>query len=43
MIARLLEIKWRNFSEDEIAKHLELFHTPNFTIDDLNKYFPKNK
>lgn len=40
IIKRLLEIKWWNLSDDEISKHLELFHTPDFTLEDLNKHFP---
>lgn len=41
MINRLLEIKWWNMSDEEITKCIDLFHTPNPTIENLDKYFPK--
>lgn len=41
IIARLLEIKWWNLPDEEITKHLELFHTPDFTMEDLDKHFPR--
>ncbi len=37
---RLDEIQWWNLSDNEITKIVELFHLPNPTIDDINKYFP---
>lgn len=43
IIERLLEIKWWNLPDEEITKHIDLFHTPDFTIDDLDKHFPRNK
>lgn len=42
MRARLLEIQWWNLSDDDITKVIDLFHIPNPTIDDINKYFPEN-
>lgn len=41
MIDRLLEIQWWNLSDDDITKVIDLFHMPNLTIEELNKYFPK--
>lgn len=41
MIERLLEIQWWNHSDEEITKAIDLFHTENPTIEDLNRYFPK--
>lgn len=40
IIQRLLEIKWWNLEDEEITKHLDLFHTPDFTMEDLNRHFP---
>lgn len=41
MIARLLEIKWWDLPDKEITKVIDLFHTKNPTIEDLDKYFPQ--
>ena len=41
MINRLLEIEWWNLSDEGISKVIDLFHTPNPSADDLNKYFHK--
>lgn len=41
IIERLLEIKWWNFSDEEITTHIEFFRNPDLTIDKLNAYFPK--
>ena len=41
MINRLLEIQWWNLPDEEITKVIDIFHTPNPTIEDLNKYFPR--
>lgn len=41
MINRLLEIEWWNLSDEGISKVIDLFHTPNPSVDDLNKYFHK--
>lgn len=43
IIERLNVIQWWNLPDEEITKVVELFHTPNPTIDDLNKYFPMKK
>lgn len=40
MIERLLEIQWWNLSDEEITKVIDLFHTPNPTLEELNRYFP---
>lgn len=40
VVDRLLEIKWWNLPDEEITKCIELFHTPNPTLEDINKYFP---
>ena len=40
MIDRHLEIQWWKLPE-EITKVIDLFHTKNPTLEDLNKYFPK--
>lgn len=41
MISRLLEIKWWNLPDEKITKVIDLFHTKNPNIEDLNKYFPR--
>ena len=41
MIVRLLEIKWWNLPDEDITKALALFHKPNPTLDDINKFFPQ--
>lgn len=41
MIERLLEIQWWNLPDAEIARCIDLFHIPNPTVDDVNKFFPK--
>lgn len=40
MIDRLLEIQWWNLPDEEISNVIDLFHTKNPTLEDLNKYFP---
>ena len=42
VIERLLEIKWWNLPDEEITQIKELFHIPNPTLEDLDKYFPRN-
>ncbi|MBR6030660.1 MAG: CatB-related O-acetyltransferase [Bacteroidaceae bacterium] len=42
MIERLLEIKWWNLPDEEITRTKDLFHIPNPTLDDLERYFPRN-
>lgn len=39
VIDRLLEIQWWNLPESEITKVIDLFHTPDLTLKDINKYF----
>lgn len=39
MIAKLQEVKWWDLSDDEITKRIQLFHTPNPTLEDIEKYF----
>lgn len=41
IIVRLLEIKWWDLPDEEITKHIDLFHKPDITMDDLNQHFPK--
>lgn len=43
MIDRLLEIQWWNLPDEEITKHIDLFHKANLTLEDLDNYFPRNK
>jgi acetyltransferase-like isoleucine patch superfamily enzyme len=40
VIERLLEIKWWNFSDEEISDMIYFFREPNVTIEIINKYFP---
>lgn len=42
MIERLLEIKWWNLTDDELTKVVDLFHIKNPTMEDIDKFFPKN-
>lgn len=39
---RLDEIQWWNLEDNEITKVIDLFHIPNPSIEDLNKFFPLN-
>ena len=41
--SRLQEIQWWNLPDEEITKVINLFHIPNPTIDDINRYFPIEK
>lgn len=41
MIDRLEEIQWWNLPDEEITKVVELMHTKNPTLDDLNTFFPR--
>lgn len=43
IIERLLEIKWWNFSDEEITAHIGFFRNPDLTLDKLNTYFPKKE
>ena len=40
VILRLEKIAWWNLPDEEISRVVGLFHTPNPTIDDINRYFP---
>lgn len=40
IIERLQEIKWWNLPDDEISSHVDLFHIPNPTLEDINHFFP---
>ena len=42
IIERLLEIKWWDLPDEEITRVKDLFHIPNPTMADLDKYFPKD-
>ncbi len=41
IIERLLEIKWWDLPDEEITRVIDIFHKPNPTTDDLNKFFPQ--
>jgi len=41
IIKRLLEIKWWDFSDEQIDKKVEFFREKKITIEVLNKYFPR--
>lgn len=43
IIERLLEIKWWNLPDEEITRVKDIFHIPNPTMEDLDKYFPREK
>lgn len=40
VIERLMKIQWWNLPDEEITKRIDLFHTPNLTLEEINKYFP---
>lgn len=40
VIDRLLEIKWWNLPDEEITRVKDLFHIPNPTLEDINRFFP---
>lgn len=42
IIERLLEIKWWNLPDKEITRIKDLFHIPNPTMEDLDRFFPRN-
>lgn len=42
MIERLLKIQWWNLPDEEITRVKDIFHKPNPTLEDLDKYFPRN-
>ena len=41
MIDRLMQIQWWNLPDEEITKVIDIFHKPNPTLEDLNRYFTK--
>lgn len=41
VIERLQEIQWWNLPDEEITRVKDLFHIPNPTLDDINRFFPK--
>ena len=41
VIARLEEIQWWDFPDEEIAKVIDLFHIKNPTLEDLDRCFPR--
>ncbi|MBQ7181860.1 MAG: CatB-related O-acetyltransferase [Bacteroidaceae bacterium] len=41
MIDRLMQIQWWNLPDEEITRVIDLFHKPNPTLEDLDKYFTK--
>ena len=42
LINRLLEIKWWNFSDEQITENIEFFRDPELTLEKLDVYFPPN-
>ena len=40
VIDRLEEIQWWNLPDEEITKVIDLFHTKNPSLEDINRYFP---
>lgn len=43
VIDRLEEIQWWNLPDEKITEVVDLFHTKNPTLDDINKYFTKTQ
>ena len=41
VIERLLEIQWWNLPDEEITRNKDLFHIQNPTLEDLDKFFPR--
>jgi len=41
IIERLMEIKWWDLPDEEITRVRDLFHIPNPTLEDLDRYFPR--
>ena len=39
IIDRLMEIQWWNLPDEEITKRINLWHTANPTLEDINQYF----
>lgn len=42
IIERLLEVKWWSLPDEKITKIKDIFHKPDPTLEDLDKYFPRN-
>lgn len=40
VIQRLEEIKWWNFTDDEISRNIDFFRESEINLDIINKYFP---
>lgn len=40
IIERLEEIQWWNLSDEKIADVVDLFHIPDPTLEDINRFFP---
>lgn len=36
-----MEIKWWDLPDEEITRVRDLFHIPNPTLEDLDRYFPR--
>lgn len=43
VINRLLEIKWWDFTDQQIEDHLPFFRDEDLNMNKLNDYFPKNQ
>ena len=43
IIDRLEEIQWWNLPDEKITEVIDLFHTKNPSLDDINRYFPDNQ
>ena len=41
VIDRLEEIQWWNLPDEKITEVVDLFHTKNPTLEDINRYFPE--
>ncbi|MBO4403654.1 MAG: CatB-related O-acetyltransferase [Bacteroidales bacterium] len=42
VVDRLEEIQWWNLPDEKITEVVDLFHIKNPTLEDINRYFPKN-
>lgn len=42
IIERLMGIKWWDLPDEEITRIKDIFHKPNPTLEDLDRYFPRN-
>lgn len=41
VIDRFEEIQWWNLPDEKITEVVDLFHIPNPTLEDINRFFPK--